>query len=82
MSKTQTVTRASADGLVAYTIVTAKGGVYVERVRIVARARYSLSARFHDEVSFTRWCRADDLGCQYPFLLSEVERNGRALFAA
>ena len=82
MSKPQGITRRSPDGLVAYTIAPTKGGVHVERVRHVSTARYLLSARFHDEASFTRWCRADGLRLEYPFLLLEVERNGRALFAA
>ena len=71
----------SADGVVSFTAVPCKGGVFVERLHCrPASWRIAQSMVFRDEAEFIRWCDADRLKWDYPLVCSNLRRRGRAIF--
>ena len=82
MSQYQQITRASDDGLIVYTLTPIDGSVHVERSQRFVKARYRLCMKFEEENTFVQWCRADSVRFVYPLLSADIERQGRALFAA
>ena len=70
----------SEDGTVAFTLLRAPMGVFVERVQLrQGKGRVVQSTLFRDGSSFERWCDADSVRFDYPLVHVNLKRHGTTL---